>query len=98
MLRSALVIRCTPRSDALETENVIAAIQHAELSTRSQHVSEANLTLGIIFSIITPFVSRVLFAHLVSESAAIAILATIGLEEHADSLLWSTLMLGLPLT
>ena len=52
MLSCALVISGTPRSDTLEAEDMITAVKHAELPTRGQNISEANLALSIILSII----------------------------------------------
>ena len=49
VFRSAFVVGSTPLSDALETEGVIAAIQHTKLLTSRQNRLQTNLTIFIVF-------------------------------------------------
>lgn len=48
VLRGALVVGGTPRTDALEAENMVALVQHAELAPRTQHILQTNLALLVI--------------------------------------------------
>ena len=51
MLGRALVVGGTPRADTLQAEDMIAAVEHSELSPGGEHTGQANLTLRIVLSI-----------------------------------------------
>ena len=88
MLRGSLIVGRSPRSDALETEDVVAPIEHSELSAGCKHLLKADLALSIIFSIIRAHLSRWLVTNFVCEATRSPILATVGLVEHTHAFLW----------
>ena len=98
VLGRALIVGCTPRSNALQAENVITAVKHTKLASWCQHLFKANLAFCIILSIkiiIACLEGWYIVTLLVRKAALGPILAAIWLKEHADALLWrsSTLVL-----
>jgi hypothetical protein len=52
MLRSFLIVGCTPASDTFQAENVVAAIKETKLKSSSKDVFRTNVAFSIILFII----------------------------------------------
>ena len=99
VLGCAFVVGGTPGTNALEAEDVIAAVKHSELTARGEYFSQTDLTLGVIFLIECTCLCRIFLCELVCKLATIAISTAVRLEEHAYLLFGlSTESATLPLT
>lgn len=58
VLRRALIIRCTPATNAFQAESVVTPVQDAELLAVGQHHLQANLALLVVFFDIGLFFGR----------------------------------------
>ena len=87
MLRCALVVSGTPRSDALQAEDVIAPVNHTELLSISKHWLQADLALRVLTLVKVARRGLVvcLVAKLVGKLALVAVSAAICLVEDADA-------------
>ena len=89
MLSSALIVSGTPRPNAFQTEDMLAAVQNAKLTSRCKNFFKADLTLCIIFTIIRACIHISFVFHLVGKLAPSSVFAAIRLIEHADLFLRS---------
>ena len=87
VLRCALVIGGAPRSDALQAEDVVALVKHAELPTAFEHFAETNLALFVVSGVVGSCLGGQLVVQVVAESALRAVAAAVGGEVRANALL-----------
>ena len=87
MLCRALVVGGTPRADTLQTEDMIAAVEHSKLTPGGEHSRQANLTLSVVLSIEGARLRRVFLSELMRIRATVTIPTAVRLEEHAYFLL-----------